>query len=322
MTIPCSEKIDCACSENPFANLTAENPDREVWLGDNYGWSYYFPNLGSNWTRNSCLGVCKSLISQADADLCAALNNILCAVDDSGTCAEEDCPDTGGGPPGVPGGPPTIPGRVYYNTIQSCTINCPDGLPFTYQVGAGMFVNPFSQSLANQMASSYACTVATQRLICLSALTADFCCEGTAMVGYKVIATAPAACTFAIVGGSLPPGVVMFQESSKIVRFEGTPTTPGNYGFVLRATDTLGNYMQKTFTLKIMGFTLPATLPDGDKNVLYSQYITADGGDAPRTFQVVSGTLPLGMSLTGDGLLFGTPIEDGDFTFTVRVTDS
>lgn len=317
---PCPEKISCDCSDSPFANLTSENPDQEVFLGDNYGWSYYFPNLGSNWTRNSCLGICSSLVSQADADLCAALNNILCAVDDSGVCADGNCPPPG--PPGVPGGPPTVPGTVYYNSIQSCTISCPDGLPFTYQVAAGLFASTYSQALVDQMAYSYACTLATQRLVCLSALTNDFCCANTFLLGYRIIASAPTACSFAIVSGSLPAGVTLFQDSIKSVRLDGTPTTPGNYGFTLRVVDTLGNYMQKTYTLKVLGFTTPAALPDGNENAAYSQPIAAEGGDAPLTYGVVSGALPGGMTLAGDGLLYGTPSESGDFTFTIRVTDS
>lgn len=322
MTIPCPEKIDCACSDNPFANLTSENPDREVWLGDNYGWSYYFPNLGSNWTRNSCLGVCKSLISQADADLCAALNNILCAVDDSGTCAEADCPP--GGPPGVPGGPPTIPGRVYYNSVQSCTVNCPDGLPFRYQVAAGMFATPSNQALVDQMAYSYACRLATERLVCLSDLTRTNGCAGSFFTG-KITARAPTGCSFSITSGTLPPGLNLFQESPKVIRIEGTPTSGGNYVFSIRATDTLLNYMEKSFEIKIIEILNAGALPNTSTGDAYVYQFAASGGTEPYTWSAAGSPYlpwPDGITIEPSGLVGGSATTNGNYSFGIVVTDA
>jgi uncharacterized repeat protein (TIGR01451 family) len=47
-------------------------------------------------------------------------------------------------------------------------------------------------------------------------------------------------------------------------------------------------------------------------------------GETPpiTSFEVVNGSLPPGMDLDDDGLLSGTPIAAGNFTFTVRATDS
>jgi hypothetical protein len=53
--------------------------------------------------------------------------------------------------------------------------------------------------------------------------------------------------------------------------------------------------------------------------------LTQDGGTPPVTWTVVvpgSGSLPPGISLSAAGILSGTPCAPGNYTFTVKVTDS
>ncbi|HEY4201968.1 MAG TPA: putative Ig domain-containing protein [Devosiaceae bacterium] len=64
----------------------------------------------------------------------------------------------------------------------------------------------------------------------------------------------------------------------------------------------------------------PSTLPDGTQRVAYSQAITASGGTGSYTYSV-SGTLPAGLSLSGSGILAGTPTASGSFSFTVTADD-
>jgi hypothetical protein len=66
----------------------------------------------------------------------------------------------------------------------------------------------------------------------------------------------------------------------------------------------------------------PLTLPNGTVGVAYGQTITPSGGAAPYTFDVASGALPTGLTLTSAGVLAGTPTAAGAFTFTVRATDA
>lgn len=64
-------------------------------------------------------------------------------------------------------------------------------------------------------------------------------------------------------------------------------------------------------------------LPDGDPGVPYNETIEARGGSGQYTFSVYSGTIPDGLTLTGNtGVLSGTPNTGGLFVFTVRCTDS
>lgn len=66
----------------------------------------------------------------------------------------------------------------------------------------------------------------------------------------------------------------------------------------------------------------PSTLPNGTIGSAYNETITATGGTAPYTFDVVSGSLPPGLNLSTTGALTGAPTTAGSFTFTVRATDA
>lgn len=66
----------------------------------------------------------------------------------------------------------------------------------------------------------------------------------------------------------------------------------------------------------------PDPLPAGRQNTAYNQPITVSGGTAPYTLILESGTLPSGMSFTGDAFV-GTPTEFGTYIdLIVRATDA
>ena len=63
------------------------------------------------------------------------------------------------------------------------------------------------------------------------------------------------------------------------------------------------------------------TLPDGTQYQPYSQQITVRGGTAPYTFQLMSGSLPAGLSLnTSTGFVSGTPTDTGTVSVSIRAT--
>jgi hypothetical protein len=65
-------------------------------------------------------------------------------------------------------------------------------------------------------------------------------------------------------------------------------------------------------------------LPDGAECETYSaSVLSVEGGTAPFTWSVASGTLPPGLSLApSNGAITGTPTAAGTFDFTVQVADS
>jgi erythromycin esterase len=87
------------------------------------------------------------------------------------------------------------------------------------------------------------------------------------------------------------------------------------------------------------GIGAPVSLPDGRAGVAYSQVLEAGGGVCsawPNTvplacptgvwplygnWTVIEGALPAGLTLSPDGVVSGTPVESGFFTFTVMVSD-
>jgi uncharacterized protein (TIGR03437 family) len=82
-----------------------------------------------------------------------------------------------------------------------------------------------------------------------------------------------------------------------------------------------------TFTVQPgLGIVTASPLPAGTVGITYSQTLTATGGAPPYQSWVLSaGSLPPGIALTtlnGAGLLNGTPTVQGNYAFTVQVTDN
>lgn len=65
-----------------------------------------------------------------------------------------------------------------------------------------------------------------------------------------------------------------------------------------------------------------APLPDAYVNQPYRQQLVAAGAKAPYTWSAMDVSLPIGLSVSTDGLLSGTPTEPGVYSVFLRVTDS
>lgn len=83
------------------------------------------------------------------------------------------------------------------------------------------------------------------------------------------------------------------------------------------ATSSVAKLTVTTITI------LPTTLPNVSIGALYNQTVSASGGTGPYTFSIVSGTLPIGLTLnpsTGaiTGIYNGAP---GSASFTIQATD-
>jgi hypothetical protein len=63
-------------------------------------------------------------------------------------------------------------------------------------------------------------------------------------------------------------------------------------------------------------------LPNGAVGVPYSTTLSATGGSGALVWTLQGGGLPAGLSLSGAGVISGTPATAGSSTFTVRVTSA
>jgi hypothetical protein len=64
-------------------------------------------------------------------------------------------------------------------------------------------------------------------------------------------------------------------------------------------------------------------LPSGTVEVPFDATVNVKGGTTPYSWQIVSGSLPTGLALnTSTGAIAGTPTASGQYSFTVKVSDS
>jgi hypothetical protein len=126
--------------------------------------------------------------------------------------------------------------------------------------------------------------------------------------------------------GSGPTTYTFTAADAGVHTFAGGFTFPTAGPQSIIAFDSSTLYLQAFVSFTVTScppITLsPATLPGGNRNVAYSQTITASGGTAPYTFAVTAGTLPTGLTLSSGGLLSGAPTATGSFTFTITATDA
>jgi putative Ig domain-containing protein len=145
---------------------------------------------------------------------------------------------------------------------------------------------------------------------------------------------------YSVINGALPPGLSLASSG----QVSGTPTQAGSWSFWVNLSDQnppsaswcAPASAQREFTITIggagCGCAPPPVLPPaaavsittaaapaaavGDP---YSLTLAATGS-ASKSWTIASGALPAGLSLTGDGVVSGTPTAAGTATFTVKVS--
>ncbi len=128
--------------------------------------------------------------------------------------------------------------------------------------------------------------------------------------------------TWAVSSGTLPAGLAL--SSAGVL--SGTPTA-GNAGgtnVTFTVTDKYGCQQSTTLNLQVCPVVSlsPTTLTAPTVGTAYSQTITATGGSASYAYTLASGTLPTGLTLSGAGVISGTPTNVTSATFTVKATDA
>jgi hypothetical protein len=263
-----------------------------------------------------------------DAQLCAVQQTTECILDTWR-------PPQTGEPPFPPPAPPTI----FTNQQQFCEVLCPDGSTFGAIIAAGK-VSALSQAQANLTAASLACQRARQLRICIgtsSPLTAA--CVSTAyslqlkarggtpwVVTFDDLLLVPFCAnlgdrfpyTWTVISGSLPDGINLGECSGVL---SGTPTAAGTYIFTIRATDAIGSFQTKQFSLTVGQITTASPLTSGSVGSAYTQNLAVSPSHDQETefWTIASGALPPGITMSTAGVLSGTPTLEGTYQFTPHV---
>ena len=121
--------------------------------------------------------------------------------------------------------------------------------------------------------------------------------------------------------GNLPGGLALSERGL----LEGTTEQIGTSSLVLRAKDGNGT-VERALRLEV-AVDKPLAIQALDfGKVGLDEYVLkelkTDGGVGHKTWTVTAGQLPYGLRVLSSGMLDGTPGEAGEFSFTVRATDS
>jgi len=274
------------------------------------------PPLGSDYDNAIVTTFAESTESQPAAWDAAGNDNVSAMTVSSNTG------DPGGG---IILNPGRIAPSVFGNDIQQCSVNCPDSSTFTYTVPANTF-RALSKSKANAAALSYACKQSALNQMCLSSINGSIC-VGSVFLQTVIANTVNVPVTFVITSGDLPDWVTA-EVGTNSVQLSGTPTSGdiADTSFTLTATDALGFSMSKSYTISVTACNCDittTTLDKFDQGQFYSFQLVSTAIE-PALWEMVSGTLPSGLSLDAGGVIFGTanvgPPANGDQTFTVKVT--
>src|SRR5258706_7612186 len=130
--------------------------------------------------------------------------------------------------------------------------------------------------------------------------------------------------TVSIIAGA-PPAGLSLDPSTGVV--SGTPIKYSKKVsiFTVRATDSSNSSITRQYAIKI--FPAPAIgtkgLKNGSVGTSYSAVLKAKGGKSPYAWDLSSGSLPAGLTLSSSGAITGVPAGGtaGIYNLTLRVAD-
>ncbi len=197
------------------------------------------------------------------------------------------------------------------------------GVPTT--IGSSSFVVEASNSIGsvNSQPLTISVTVATRPYFTADSPPTSLVTGGT-FTGYTFLAGGSPTPTFAMLSGSLPPGLSLNSTTGYL---SGTPTTSGTYTFVIEAVNAVGYTSTPVITMTVAYpappyFTADSPSASAQVGQAYSYTFTSSGSPAPFFF-LSSGSLPPGLTLDqSTGVLSGTPTSGGAYTFTLEATNS
>lgn len=133
-------------------------------------------------------------------------------------------------------------------------------------------------------------------------------------------------------GSTLPEGLSLTTINSITGLISGTPSvfTGGPVDLIITLVDPNENVIDRSVTLSLEVVPEPlsiwaTSLPDAMVNEAYpAQSLTVSGGTGVGSWSISSGSLPPGISLSGNGQISGTPTSfaGSPFSFTATYTDA
>lgn len=126
-----------------------------------------------------------------------------------------------------------------------------------------------------------------------------------------------------VIGGWLPPGVVLVASSTATVSLSGTPRVAGDFDLTIEMSDGGGTAVADlsirvapSSRLAIENAVLPSALLGSP----YERVVRVRNASGPVSWTVVDGALPAGIAVA-DGALVGTPGAVGRFDFELEARD-
>ena len=127
-----------------------------------------------------------------------------------------------------------------------------------------------------------------------------------------------------ILSGALPPGLTLTQLNDHTGLVSGMATQAGTFSVWLAVKDCENRSAETLFTFDVWDrrYSIATTsLPAASLGAQYSATLQTAGVDSNTTWEITSGSLPAGLSLSPTtGVISGTPTAAGPATFTVKAT--
>ena len=155
--------------------------------------------------------------------------------------------------------------------------------------------------------------------------------KGWVGVAYSNTLTAnPAGGTYTWAVDTLPNGIKLDPGPGGTGVLSGSPDTAGSGSYTFTVTNTVSNQsVSKSLDITVgaaLVIDSAALLPDATQNAAYSNAVTSSGGSGTVNHSWVRtsalATMPSGITVASSGVLAGTPVNAGTYTFTLQVTDS
>ena len=223
---------------------------------------------------------------------------------------------------------------VYNSSNQSVTWSCSSGtitssgLYTAPQVQSGTWTyRVWATSAADPTKSSTAVAIVTPNVAPLTITT-------TSLPSYEVgtqysqsvnVTGGKSPYHWKLTTGTLPKGIT-FTNSTGV--FAGNSGQTGAFPLTVTVTDSSWpTNLTATQSYSLVGTSAlsvsTTTLPQITAGSSYDTAVVAVGGMTPYQWSLSSGSLPTGISLSGtSGAISGTTQQTGQYTLTVRVTDS